>query len=241
MRQMQAMQASKAPAQGGFQGATTTAPSPLMPAATSAGPEGGARGVVSGESYNFPQKKQDLIPPGAPPATAIRAAPMASTSHATGGPIGAALMQQGGGGPDHQEFVRTEVRPSEWPSVTALSPRPSVLSPSPSPPVPPQHALPLQQRLIEIKQRLDRTEPRNKWVVLVDAALRLLPHEGTTYKQFFMTIQGFLNNYNGTVGAEVAQALRSCLDPRLFDPTDIKRSQERMADVYSQWARRGQR
>lgn len=160
---------------------------------------------------------------------------------------------------DHPEDGRLGHASSDWPSSPPGATRPAVSSTSPSPPLPPppsvavpaaapisqglrqQHAISLQHRLREIKQRLDITEPRNKWVVLVDASLRLQPHESATYKQFFMTIQGMLNNYNGAAGAEVAGALRNCLDPRVFDAQNIKRSQEMMANVYAQWARRGQR
>lgn len=160
---------------------------------------------------------------------------------------------------DHPEDGRMGHASSDWASALPGATRPAVSSTSPSPPLAPppsvavpaaasisqglrqQHAMSLQHRLREIKQRLDITEPRNKWVVLVDASLRLQPHESATYKQFFMTIQGMLNTCNGAAGAEVAGALRNCLDPRVFDAQNIKRSQEMMANVYAQWARRGQR
>lgn len=134
---------------------------------------------------------------------------------------------------------------SDWPVAT----RPGVFARSPSPPLPvpnpsqapsPVQAKPLQQRLREVKVVLDRTDPRNKWAVLIEAALGLLPHEGPTYKHFFSNALVFLNRFNGGGGVEVAQALRTCMDPRVLDPEDITRSQQRLADVYAQWTRRGQ-
>lgn len=91
-----------------------------------------------------------------------------------------------------------------------------------------------------LRQRIDRTEPGNKWAVLVEASLRLPPGDGSTFKQFTLMVQNFLNNYNGDVGAEVARALGTCLDPRVFNPVDIKRAQERMTGIYSRF-RRSQR
>ena len=96
-------------------------------------------------------------------------------------------------------------------------------------------------RVHGIRQRIDRTEPLNKWVVLVEASLRLPSADGPTFKQFTFMIQNLLTSYNGDVGAEVARALGTCLDPRVFDPMDIKRAQERMADIYSRFRRSSQR
>lgn len=213
--------------------------------------------ATSGEAYSFPlEQARDLNPSGSSPAMlAVRAAgvsvpkgpPLHGTSVATDtefarhgavGTPGTTHVSQASAELDRaDDAVRARgVRHAEWPAATAIA-----ALPSSHPPTPAHNTLPLQQRLYEVKQRLDRTEPRNKWVVLVDAAIRLLPHESPTYKQFFITIQSLLNSYNGAEGVEIAQALRSCMDPRVFDPVDIKLSQERMAGVYSQWARRSQR
>lgn len=251
MRQMQEMQQSaKAPAQGAFPGGVTATPSSLAGGTTPTGSVGLTR-----EGYSYPSKPQSELNPPSVPVASMRGAQMSPPSHAPNAPIGAVLMQHGAGGagagvthgslaaarPDPPaEEQRADWRQSEWPSGTS-SPRPPVQSTSAPPTVPPQHAMPLQHRLHDVKQQLDRTEPRNKWVVLLHAALQLPPNESHTYEQFFRTIQGLLTTYNGAVGAEVAQALRTCLDPRVFDPMDIKRSQDRMADVYYQWARHGQR
>ena len=91
-----------------------------------------------------------------------------------------------------------------------------------------------------IRQRIECTEPVNKWAVLVEGALRLPPGDGAAFKQLTYMSQNLLSNYNGDVGAEVARALGTCLDPRVFDPADIKRAQERMADMYARF-RRSQR
>lgn len=253
LRQMQVMQSMKSPAQGGFSGGLRAQAQTSMPIAASMGP-----GVVSGSVSATdalklaPNKPQDVSSSGISSAVAMPATPTTSSPRSSSS-IVAGLMQQSGGGPggaqasfktsrpEYTGEVRAGGRPSEWPSATTTSSPPPALMASPSPPLPMQHSLPTQQRLHVVKQKLDRTDPRNKWAVLIDASLQLLPHEGSTFKQFFVTIQGFLNSYNGAGGTQVAQALQSCLDPRVFDPMDIKRSQEKMADVYSQWTNRGQR
>lgn len=204
----------------------------------------GGQGGPTGEGYNHPPKESAV------PVSVTRGQPMVPSPLAPGNPINLALMQHGGGGDargsssatqaDFSEESRTRWQPTEWPTDT-LSPRSTTLPVTSSPVQPPQHSIPLQSRLQEVKQRLDRAEPRKKWVVLVDASLRLLPNEGPTFEQFFMNIQSFLKKFNGPVGAEVALALQSCFDQRVFDPTDITRAQRRMADIFSQCGRRGQR
>ena len=251
VRQVQALQGTKTQSPGWFPPGGGGAASALTPTTT---PGSVARGGVTGEGFNFSPKTQVLSKVGAFPGGSMRAASIAPPSHAASGSMGAVLMQQGAGRPggahglsttvrgDSADDVRTAGRTSEWaPPMTASSSRPSAPLGTPSPPLQPQHALPPQRRLQVVNERLDRTEPRNKWVVLVDACLRLSPDEGPMFKHLCVMIQGFLSNYNGTVGAEVAQALRSCLDPSVFDAMDIKRSQERMAGVYSRWAQHGGR
>ncbi|CAN0535590.1 unnamed protein product [Ectocarpus sp. 8 AP-2014] len=227
-RQMQAMQqqatepaAAAAAAAAAVAQGVQPLPGGRNPArdGTGVGLDAARGGVAAGEAYDgFPPKRQQVVvqqPQRAPPAGgALRAAgggggAANASSYATSnsGPIGAVLMQQGAGGGSG--------------GVGAQGPGPGAPPPS--------------NRHEGIRQRIDRTEPANKWVVLVDASLRLPPGDGTTFEHFTCMIQNFLNNYNGDVGAEVARALGSCLDPRVFDPTDIKRAQERMADICSRF------
>ena len=253
VRQTHTLHVTKPPSQGWVPPGGGSVGSALTPTGT---PGGVARGGATGEGFDFSPQPQVLNQAGASPAAAMRAASIPPPSHAASGSMGAVLMQQGAsrsGVPPHAvsvtargdgaEDVRTTGRTSEWAPMTASSSKPSTLSGTLSPPPlqQPQHAMPSQQRMQAVKEHLDRTEPRNKWVVLVDASLRLSPDEGPMFKHLCMMLQGFLSNYNGAVGAEVAQALRSCLDPRVFDAMNIKRSQERLADVYSRWAQRGGR
>lgn len=266
MQAMQAMQASKAGGQGGGGGGQQGAPRvgpppPLLAGATPARAvtaAGGLATALTNEVHGFPQQQHDLD------SVASRvSSPLNSMSPSSqGGPLVSLTSSQGSAGraPSTPTMGRQGVaedspmggRSQDW---SAVAPRHSVLSSSPSPPLlstsPPSQQLsqhqqqqpgapPLQHRLRETKSLLDRTEPRNKWAVLIQASLRLLPHESSTYKQFLVTAVSFLNSYNGPPGADVAQALRSCVDPRVFDPKDITRSQQRMANVYAQ-ARRGQR
>lgn len=139
--------------------------------------------------------------------------------------------------------------PTLLPSASPASQAQIHLSQKPSPPPPPppsqqqqqQGSPSVQHRLREVKGLLDRTEQRNRWAVLIQASLQLMPHEGSTYRHFVVAILNFLSTFNGAAGAEVAQTLRGCLDPRVFDPKDITRSQQRMLLVFNQWAHRGQR
>ncbi|CAB1109736.1 unnamed protein product [Ectocarpus sp. CCAP 1310/34] len=228
-RQMQAMQqqatepaAAVAAAAAAAQGVQPL-PGGRNPArgGTGAGLDSARAGVATGEAYDeFPPKRKQVVvqqPQRVPPAGgALRAAAEGGAANASSyaasnsGPTGAMLMQQGAGG-------GSGVGGAQGPG------------PGPGPGAPPSN------RHEGIRQRIDRTEPANKWVVLVDASLRLPPGDGTTFEHFTCMIQNFLNNYNGDVGAEVARALGSCLDPRVFDPTDIKRAQERMADICSRF------
>lgn len=225
-RQMQAMQQQATePAAAVAAAAQEVQPLPggRNPArdGTGVGLDAARGGVATGEAYDgFPPKRQQVVvqqPQRAPPAGgALRAADggggaanASSYAASNSGPIGAVLMQQGAGGGSGGGGAQ---------------------GPGPGPGAPPP-----SNRLEGIRQRIDRTEPANKWVVLVDASLRLPPGDGTTFEHFTCMIQNFLNNYNGDVGAEVARALGSCLDPRVFDPTDIKRAQERMADICSRF------
>lgn len=215
-----------------------------MPAAISAASTPSLLPSTSGEGYKHPPKASAV------PVSATRGPPMVPSPIVPGNPINQALIQQSGGGDargsssatqaDFSDESRTRWQQPEWPSDTT-SPRLTNLPVSSSPVQQPQQSIPLQSRLQEVKQRLDRAEPRNKWVVLIDASLRLLPNEGPTFEQFFMNIQNFLKKFNGPVGAEVAVALQSCFDQRVFDPTDITRAQRRMSDIFSQYTRRGQR
>lgn len=203
--------AMKAPAQGGFRGGGI--------AGGPAGPAWEARGGTppAGEGYsNLPPKRQAPVqqpPETLAPASHAAGAINPSPYAANGGSVGAVLAQPGGGGGGG----------SGGTAGTGAPPQAQ------------------NNRLQGIKQRIDRTEPANKWVVLVEASLRLPPADGTTFKQFTFMVQNLLNTYNGDVGAEVARALGTCLDPRVFDPTAIKRAQERMADIYSRFRRSSQR
>lgn len=228
IRQMQAMQQTAvAGNQGSFRGglvppvpgAAGAAPPIAMPGVRSslgAAPGVGLEargGVAVGENYNNVPTRQGAMqqPPGVlTNGPVLRAAGAANPSpYATSGVSGGApLIQQGGGG-----------------SSSGSSGGGSGAPPGQS------------NRHQGVKQRIDRTESGNKWVVLVEASLRLPPTDGPTFKQFTLMIQNCLNNYNGDVGAEVARALGTCLDPRVFDPSDIKRAQERMADIYSRFRR----
>ena len=202
------------------------------------------RGGLTREEYNHPTKDSAI------PVSAPRGAPVVPSPFPPENSIGAVLMHEGGDD-DVRDSLTTEQQdrsedpaaawqPAEWPSSTP-SPRQTGVPNPPSPALPPQQVISLQHRLHNARQRLDRAEPRNKWVVLVDACLRLMPHEGSAFEQFFVNIQSLLKNFNGPLGAEVAVALQSCFDERVFDPTDITRAQQRMADIYSQCARRVQR
>ncbi|CAM9515149.1 unnamed protein product [Ectocarpus sp. 12 AP-2014] len=194
---------------------------------TGVGLDAARASVATGEAYDgFPPKRQQVVvqqPQRVPPAGgALRAAGGGGAANASSyaasssGPIGAVLMQQGAGGGSGGGGAQGPGSGS---------------GPGAPPP---------SNRHEGIRQRIDRTEPANKWIVLVDASLRLPPSDGTTFEHFTCMIRNFLNNYNGDVGAEVARALGSCLDPRVFDPTDIKRAQERMADVCSRFQHGGQ-
>lgn len=213
VRQTQAM-ATTTPVQGGIRGVVGSG-------------LGGAvlevrGGMPTGEAYNnFPQKPQQVALPQQQPAggVAARAALHGGgagasnpSPYATAGSatVGAARINQGSSGGGS--------------GGSGLA-------------VPQAHQ---NSRHQGVRQRIDRAEPVNKWAVLVEAALRLPPGEGATFKQFTFMIQNLLNNYNGDIGAEVARALGTCLDPRVFDPLDIKRAQERMVDIYSRF-RRSQR
>lgn len=196
---------------------------------TGVGLDAARGGVATGEAYDgFPSKRQQVVvqqPQRAPPAGgALRAAGggagaanASSYAASNSGPMGGVLMQQGAG-------VGSGGAGAQGPGP---GPGAAVGAGAGAPPPSNRHE--------GIRQLIDRTEPVNKWVVLVDASLRLPPSDGTTFEHFTCMIQNFLNNYNGDVGAEVARALGSCLDPRVFDPTDIKRAQERMADICSRF------
>lgn len=213
MRQMQG-RATKAPSQGGFRGGVV------------GGGAGGAvlearGGVPTGEAYNnFPQKPQQVALP--------------QQQQPPGGPAASAALHGGGAGAANSPPYAT----------TGSAPMGAVLVSQGSGGVgggglsAPQ--VQKNNRHEGIRQRIDRTEPVNKWAVLVEASVRLPPGDGATFKQFTFMVQNLLNTYNGDIGAEVARALGTCLDPRVFDPMDIKRAQERMVDIYSRF-RRSQR
>ncbi|CAM9529296.1 unnamed protein product [Hapterophycus canaliculatus] len=231
IRQMQAMQQTTiAAAQGSFPGG----PVPAMTAAAGAAPPApmpGVRsslgggpavvleargGVAVAETYNTVPTRQ--VPTQQPPGVlshdpALRTAGAVNPSpYATSGISGGApLMHQGGGGGSG--------------GSSSGSGGGAGMPPGPS------------NRHQVVRQRIDRTESGNKWVVLVEASLRLPHTDGPTFKQFTLMIQNCLNNYNGDVGAEVARALGTCLDPRVFDPSDIKCAQKRMANIYSRFRR----
>lgn len=216
MRQMQAL-AMKPPAQGGFRGGAVG-----EAGAAPAGPVLEARGgaAPAGEGYSNlpPPKRQVQVTPLQQPPGPLATA--GAASHAAGA-----------------------VQPS--PYATGSGSAGAVLAQqgggggggTPGGGAPQAQ----NNRLQAIRQRIDRTEPVNKWAVLVEASLRLPPADGATFKQFTFMIQNLLTSYNGDVGAEVARAMGTCVDPRVFDPMDIKRAQERMADIYSRFRRGSQR
>ncbi|CAM9870283.1 unnamed protein product [Scytosiphon promiscuus] len=229
MRQMQAMQQTTITGnqhsfRGGVVPAVTAAGgvAPPVPIPGVRSSLGGAQGVASetrgggpvGETFNNVPSRQVAMqqPPGVlANGPVLRAAGATNPSpYASGVSAGAPLMQQGGGGGSGGG--------SGGGGVSGAPPGQG-------------------NRHQGVRQRIDRTESGNKWVVLVEASLRLPPTDGPTFKQFTLMIQNCLNNYNGEVGAEVARALGTCLDPRVFDPSDIKRAQERMADIYSRFRR----
>lgn len=246
MQTMQAIQAAKAAGQVAGQGDMTPGSSPLQTGGLGRLVVPGA--LANSEVRSFQQHAQDFNTVGTHPSAPSNTGP--PSSHA--GPLGGVNSFHGAG-------IRTPSTPSEtrqgpaeeqavgrnldW-SVASQS----SFSASPSPPLPiaapsqaSTQAVPLQRRPREIKSILDRTEPGNKWAVLIEASLGLRSHESAIFKQFLLTALKFLNTFNRPASAELSQALRTCVDPRIFDPEDITRSQQRMADVYTQWTRRGQR
>lgn len=250
---LQTMQAAKPGVHGGGSLADmSSSSSPLTNGAGVRPFQGGSSPGGAGDTHGVQQHLADFNPVLPHSTTAHNTAAPPPTGH-TGqmmgmpGSIGAAVR-----GSPSQVLARQGLaedpalsRSSDWPVAAA---RPVGLSESCSPPLPsstpPQaiaHATSAQQRLREIKSLLERSEPRSKWAVLVEASLGLLPHESATYKHLLAMAHNYLKKYNGVAGAEIAQALWTCMDPRVFNPEDITRSQKRMADIYSQWTRRTQR
>ncbi|CAM9268946.1 unnamed protein product [Discosporangium mesarthrocarpum] len=88
-----------------------------------------------------------------------------------------------------------------------------------------------------VGQRLMQTREKDRWVVMVDACLRLPPTEGGIFKEYMNMAIRCIKVYNGA-NQEVLDALQSCLSPHVFNPGGIQPAQQALASAYTQWSQR---